>query len=107
MSIASRITEIEGHITNAYDKIEDLGINLYKLPEDYVPLEYIESTGTQYIDTGVTLFENLFFDVKLKHNSNNSGLIGRYMSSDNQAICQTVYSNKLAIIYGNTFRIMV
>lgn len=108
MSIASRITAIEGHIENAYDKISDLGVDLtdvdknidnisemleevYEgypkvtatgtdltlngtkkgkmvlglkgntsqgLPDGYQQVDYIESTGTQYIDTGVKTSNN-------------------------------------------------
>ena len=54
MSIATRITAMEQHIENAYKKLEDLGINLYILPEGYTQLDYIGSTGTQYIDVGIT-----------------------------------------------------
>lgn len=113
MSIASRITKIEEHITNAYDGLEDLGIDLTNvdknidniasmleevweeqpkvtatdieettlentkkgrmnidlkgntkqaitiLPSEYQQVEYIECTGTQYIDTGIIPKDNI------------------------------------------------
>ncbi len=58
MSIASRIIEIENHISNAYDKIEDLGENLTgvnkninniasKLDNIYSNLPKVTGTGTE------------------------------------------------------------
>lgn len=103
MSISSRITSITEHVAEAYDKIEDVGVDLtnvnknienisslvesiydeypnkvtgegtnisllptkkakinidikgdmtqFELPSGYTAIDYIESTGTQYIDT--------------------------------------------------------
>lgn len=54
--------------------------NLSGLPSGYTQLEYIESTGTQYIDTGIiptdeTKGENLIHDfVPCKNSSNEVGL---------------------------------
>lgn len=39
------------------------------LPEEYTQLEYIESTGTQYIDTGVVPADNIGFSITLKLNT--------------------------------------
>ena len=40
-----------------------------RLPSEYQEVEYIESTGTQYIDTGLTPNGNYSFDIKpLSHN---------------------------------------
>ena len=118
MSISSRITEMEQHIGNAYDKIEDLGIDLTNvdkninnissmledvwdeypkvtatdveeatingtkkgrmeidlkgqtsqsvLPTEYQQVEYIENTGSSYIDTGKILTQNNSFEFKMK-----------------------------------------
>jgi len=38
--------------------------NAYGLPDGYTPLEYIESTGTQYIDTGITGSTNAIIDMQ-------------------------------------------
>jgi hypothetical protein len=42
----------------------------YKLPDGYTRLEYIESTGTQYIDTGVTSSNVLQIKVTTKYRVN-------------------------------------
>lgn len=39
-----------------------------RLPSDYVELEYLESTGTQYIDTGEYLNENFGIEVDFQSN---------------------------------------
>lgn len=41
-----------GYGTAGYQRIKAVGSDESKLPTGYVELEYIESTGTQYIDTG-------------------------------------------------------
>ncbi len=53
MSIASRISSIKEHLEDAYDEIESKGANLHLLPSEYTQVDYIESSGTQYIDTGI------------------------------------------------------
>ena len=59
MSIASRLEAIENHLSDAYDAIEAKGANLHLLPSGYTKVDYIESSGTQYIDTGVNADSNL------------------------------------------------
>ncbi len=50
------------------------------LPEGYVRLRYIESTGAQYIDTGVKAHSGLAFDFDLEvmANSKNDGVCGAF-----------------------------
>ena len=62
MSIASRLEAIENHLSDAYDAIEAKGANLHLLPSEYTQVDYIESSGTQYIDTGVNADNKL--DIK-------------------------------------------
>ena len=52
MSIASRINEMTEHLRNNWNSINKLGLKTKKLPDEYRQVEYIESSGTQYIDTG-------------------------------------------------------
>ena len=59
MSIASRINEIREHLTNTWDDIDSLGIGVKILPNEYTQVDYLESSGTQYIDTGVNADSNL------------------------------------------------
>ena len=40
------------------------------LAEDYVRLDYIQSSGTQYIDTGINADKNLKLEMDLNFNSN-------------------------------------
>lgn len=77
MSIASRITEIEGHITNAYDKIEDLGIdttnvdknlnNISNLLED-VYKEYPKVPANDVTEASLENTKQGRLDINLKGN---------------------------------------
>ena len=69
-SVTNLTTENNG-IVNLYAQWE---VNKYNvlfnnncqtLPSEYQEVEYIESTGTQYIDTGIIPTENMGFDVKM------------------------------------------
>lgn len=51
MSVADRLTKLTTDITNAYISIDNKVKKI--LPEGYTRVEYIESTGTQFIQTGV------------------------------------------------------
>ena len=53
------------------------------LPAGYTPLAYIESTGTQYIDTGI-VFNNL----------NNAQIAGKAIFTDS--------NSEYAVIFGST-----
>ena len=72
------------------------------LPDGYTQVDYIESSGTQYIDTTVKLQPDLFFDITLQHD-NLGGMYGRY-TNNNRVISQvyTDISNKLSFQYGNS-----
>lgn len=72
------------------------------LPSGYTQVDYIESSGTQYIDTGVKLQPDLFFDITLQHD-NLGGMYGRY--TNNNRVISQVYTdvvNKLSFQYGNS-----
>lgn len=49
-----------------------------RLPEGYTALEYIQSSGTQYIDTGRKLTQNsdITIDFKLINNNKSVGILG-------------------------------
>ena len=49
-----------------------------KLPEGYTTLEYIQSSGTQYIDTGrkLTQDSDIIIDFKLINNNKSVGILG-------------------------------
>ena len=72
-----------------------------KLPSDYQEVEYIESTGTQYIDTGIIPNNTINIDMNLKvTNSINSVILG---SDENWQINNFVIyinSNQFALGFG-------
>lgn len=59
MSIASRIESMTEHLRNDWDIVDSLGLYAKKLPKEYTQVDYIESSGNQYIDTGVNADTNL------------------------------------------------
>ena len=70
------------------------------LPVEYQQVEYIESTGTQYIDTGVLASENNSFEVKaqLVHTNTASQTIwgGRNSATNNE-----IQGNQLSCVKAN------
>lgn len=69
------------------EKIKDETMdNVYKLPEEsrlpfqYQEVEYIESTGTQYIDTGIIPDQNSGFDVVYLTKDSTSNIINSWGS---------------------------
>ena len=73
MSIASRIESIETHLEDAYDTIEAKGVNLHLLPPEYKQVNYILSSGTQYIDTGYLVKGDLKIVTDIEYVSSPSG----------------------------------
>jgi hypothetical protein len=68
-----------------------------RLPSEFQEVEYIQSTGTQYIDTGVLDSRYLTYDLKLKLNNTeqDSNIIGSFLNGDS-------YSFNLFKFYKNT-----
>ena len=54
------------------------------LPDEYQEVEYIESTGTQYIDTGIIGTGNIGFDIEWETNDANTILGCRKAYNENQ-----------------------
>ena len=89
---------------NDIEKNYAQNLNLNKrnalLPDDYQQVEYIESTGTQYIDTGLTLYEDygIDLDASIPYSSETMSFIGA--SNDGSATTGTLsivsffYQNK-------------
>ena len=76
-------------VINVYENEEDYIVNAHKntrLPSDYVEVEYIESTGTQYIDTGFKPRIDTSIDITFRTNAspNDTNLWGSRISSGNQ-----------------------
>ena len=68
----------------------------YMLPDEYQEVEYIESTGTQYIDTGVILTNNLKTEVV--YSENNTSSINFILGANDS----TTYYGLLDIEYDET-----
>lgn len=66
MSIASRIESMTGHLTNDWNIIDSLGLHTKKLPKEYTQVDYIESHGTEYIDTGYKPNTNSEYELNFK-----------------------------------------
>ena len=63
MSIASRIEQIEQHLKDDYDVLGLAGAKGTELPIGYTQVDYIESSGTQYIDTGINPISSTKIDI--------------------------------------------
>lgn len=84
-----------------------------KLPDTYQQVEYIESTGTQYIDTGITPDTTLEFDTTFNTSNNFSQetirygcIFGSRISSAKADVQLTTYSEfgyKGTIRWGNNY----
>ncbi len=109
MSISSRITSIEEHIGDIYDTLELGGFNPYKLPKEYTQVDYIQSSGTQYIDTGVYATENIGFEARIKMTKyvfEGGVFASSNSSSNNHFVLQTIDNGQLNLYItsnGNTY----
>lgn len=75
-----------------------------RLPEGYTEVQYIRSTGTQYVDTGFKPNHNtrVVMDLLYMGNENISNEFGAWNSSNSGAfICLTTGKNNLYPFYGN------
>lgn len=68
-----------------------------RLPSEYQEVEYIESTGTQYIDTGLTPNGNYSFDIKINASTNKKSILGALEAWEKNAISLYIndYNNLL------------
>ena len=76
-----------------------------RLPNEYQEVEYLESTGLQYIDTGVGITTALSFECEWAKTMTGAGLNGSYyfVSSTTKAFCFGLYAdNKLYVGVGST-----
>lgn len=97
----SRNTQIK--VTKNLDGTRDYKvIEHYLLPSDYTLVEYIESSGTQYIDTGIIPNQNTGFDIKFltKNDINNStygNIIGARKSSTVDEFQISTFTNSASL----------
>lgn len=54
------------------------------LPDGYTQLEYIESTGTQYIDTGINPDRTSRFELNFIQTTHNTSIMGAYSDTNNR-----------------------
>lgn len=68
-----------------------------RLPSEFQEVEYIESTGTQYIDTGLTPNGNYSFDIKINASTNRKSILGALEGWEKNAISLYIndYNNLL------------
>lgn len=99
MDEINSLLSAEGYQTG-YDPVR---VIKSKLPKDYVELEYIESTGTQYIDTGFQPNSNTVFIVDLLSKNTNCHVFGARTLYRNKAFCLFWASkNDLAVQMSNS-----
>lgn len=55
-----------------------------ELPDGYTQLEYIESTGTQYIDTGINPDRTSRFELNFIQTTHNTSIMGAYSNNNNR-----------------------
>lgn len=71
----------------------------YPVPEGYTALEYIESTGTQYIDTGFKADYNTRFTADFMLNSTSTAYVFASRGASSES-----YKNAVGILWNGTFR---
>lgn len=80
------------------------------LPSNFTPVEYLQSSGTQYINTGVAASAGISIGVKVQRTANNSdwdGIVGSWTAEDNTLYACSIRYNgtagtKLSPSYGGT-----
>lgn len=71
----------------------------YPVPEGYTALEYIESTGSQYIDTGFKADHNTRFTADLMLNSTSTAYVFASRGDSSES-----YKNAVGILWNGSFR---
>lgn len=85
------------------------GENIGQVTPGFSKLQYISSTGTQYIDTGVPAKSGLHFVLKMKFNNNASSVMGGDEGFAQSSFSFIVDSNKPThpyLTYGNQYFIL-
>ena len=72
-----------------------------KLPDEYQEVEYIESTGTQYIDTGVIGKNGIRILAKMGWATLSNSLFGSRKNISNTRFYVTYYASKIDFGYGS------
>ena len=75
-------------------------------PIEYIPLEYIESTGTQWIDSGIASNSNIKFAAKFNMNENTGNVIvGFTINDESRAFRLFNYEGGCWLDYGSGQRL--
>ena len=101
------------HITNTtgarFNSLEICGNEKqdYYLPDGYTQLEYLESSGTQYIDTGYKANQKTEYEVKFSYSkmidSSNGFVLGARISSTEENLSVTCDSGTIFVGRGNNY----
>ena len=101
------------HITNTtgarFNSLEIFGNEKqdYYLPDEYTQLEYLESSGTQYIDTGYKANQKTEYEVKFSYSkmidSSNGFVLGARISSTEENLSMTCDSGTIFVGRGNNY----
>lgn len=75
--------------------------SLYLLPKGYQEVEYIQSTGTQYIDTGVNGGEKMAFQIKLNTLGSKFVAYEQYFAGDKSSIGVKMYESSGNVSFQN------
>ena len=99
-----------GNVGYMYDRVSgklfgNRGPGSFVLGPDIVPVEYLESTGTQWIDTGYYAGPNTSFsiDFQLTSNQQEKGIFGA-LSNPRFCIIKAGYSYRVDINDGSSYR---
>lgn len=77
-TLSTENTNFETNLT-AQDSLiaqiaEALELEMHSLPVEYQEVTYLESTGTQYIDTGLNYFADFEIGIRLRENASNKAI---------------------------------
>ncbi len=107
------IFDVEGTLTTEgmmtqedYDKCESIADEILSGTKNFIELEYIQGTGTQYIDTGYTPNHNTKVEITLSDvtaSTGNSTIFGETWG--NNRFLLTTYDNQFRYFYGTEFGI--
>lgn len=98
-SVAGITFHRDGLITSFGKEITTEKCAGHNLPDEYIELEYLQATGTQYINTGVIATANTTAEVDFKFVSHTSGVeeevLAFYIDASNRFQCGIMSNNAL------------
>lgn len=86
-----------------YQEVQSQLISLgVDMPSGYTRLDYIESSGTQYIDTGYVVNSNTTISLKGGQSTGSGGLLGVRNNDNTNVLFIASGSNKITLYYGRS-----